>query len=119
MRFEERELNPYSEPVSGAGLKEGSVYFSVNYVDDEMLIPTVEPFVFVGRNLDPDDAGQVYFQDVDSYLKGVRHDSAGNNEQARFWSGSEEEINHIFDYEPALDELMRCALRRRKALAAR
>jgi hypothetical protein len=115
MRFEERELKPYSESVSAAGLKEGSVYFAVNYVDDEMLIPTLEPFVFVGRDLDFGDDRQVYFQDVASYREGIRHDSDGSNDQARFWSGSEKEINQIFEYESAMDELMRCALRRRKA----
>jgi hypothetical protein len=119
MRFEERALKPYAESVSAAELKEGSVYFSVNYVDDEMLIPTVEPFVFVGRNLNSGDAGQVYFQDVTSYREGIRHDSDGSNDQARFWSGFEKETNHIFEYETALEELMRCALRRRKTQPAR
>ena len=118
LRFEERELKPFAEPVPAARLKEGSVYFSVNYMDDEMLIPTLEPLVFVGRDLDSGDAGQVYFQDVNSYRQGIRHDSAANDDRAQFWSGTEKETSHIFEYAPALDELMRCALRRRQAPTA-
>ncbi len=40
----------------------------------------------------------------------IRHDSDGSNDQAQFWSGSEKEINHIFEYQTALDELMRCGV---------
>jgi hypothetical protein len=119
MRFEGRELKPHAEPISAAGLKEGSIYFAVNYLDDEMLIPNLEPLVFVGRNLDPSDTRQVYFQDIDSYGAGIRHDSVGSDVEARFWNGSENEVNHIFEYEQALDELMRCALRRGKAYGRR
>jgi hypothetical protein len=113
MHFEERELKPYAEPVSASALKEGSVYFALNYADEEMLVPNLDPVVFVGRDLDGDDNGQVYFQDVDSFLAGVRYDSVGHHEEARFISGSETQTNHIFEYEKALDELIRCALRRR------
>lgn len=113
MRFEERELPPHAEPITAANLKEGAVYFSVNYIDDKMLIPTVETLVFIGRDLEPGDSGQVYFQDIDSYQRGVRYDLASENDLARFSTGSENEINHLFEYELALEELMRCSLRRR------
>ena len=115
MRFEERELKPYAEPVTASELKKGDVYFAVNYVDDKMLIPTMETLVFVGRNLDPDDVGKIYFQDIDSYLQGIRHDSASADDHIMLSCGSENETKHIFTYENALDELMKCALRRRKA----
>jgi hypothetical protein len=114
MRFEERELKPYAEPISAGELKEGSVYFSVNYVDEAMLIPVVEPVVFIGSNLDADDHGRVYFQDIESYRAGVRHDTASADDQATFLTGSDKRIGHIFEYESALDELLRCALRRRE-----
>jgi hypothetical protein len=118
MRFEERELKPYAEPVSAGDLKEGEVYFAVNYVDDNMLIPTLETLVFVGRNLDPNDVEtdvrKVYFQDVESYLRGIRRNSPSDGDQAMFSCGPESQVSHIFKYEHALDELMRCALRRRK-----
>jgi hypothetical protein len=102
--FDGRELKPYAEPVSSNELQEGAVYFAVNYVDDEMLIPLMETLVFIGRNLEPGDVGTVYFQDVESYREGVRYGSDAENE-----------LGHIFDYEQALDGLMHCSLRRKEA----
>jgi hypothetical protein len=81
-----------------------------------MLIPTLEPVVFVGRNLDPEDKGRVYFQDIYSYRQGVRYDSATNGDEATFYSGSENETGHVFEYERALDQLLVCSLRRRRVL---
>ncbi len=114
-RFEARELKPYAEPVPASNLKEGSVYFFVNYADHAMLLPALEPVVFIGRNLETNDAGVVYFQDIDSHRQGVRHDSKPKNENATFYSGSEHETGHVFEFEPALEELMRCSLRRKRA----
>jgi hypothetical protein len=115
MRFEERELKPYAEPVPAKRLASGSAYFSVTYIDDQMLIPTVEPLIFAGENLSSGDVGRVvYFQDAGSYRKGIRHDSPPKEGEATFFAAPEGQIQHIFEYEGALDELLRCALRRRK-----
>jgi len=77
MRFEARELKPYAEPVTASLLKEGNVYFSVHFADKELIIPTLEAWVFAGRKLDPnDDENHLWFQDVESYREGIRYDSA-------------------------------------------
>jgi hypothetical protein len=76
MQFGSRELKPYAEPVSVQGLTNGVVYFFVNFADEAMLIPSLEPVVFIGKNLDPEDSGVIYFQDMNSYQQGVRYDSA-------------------------------------------
>ena len=115
MYFEGRELKEYAEPVSASDLREGEVYFAINYVDDDMLIPVMETVVFIGRNLEPGDVGQVYFQDVQSYQEGIRYGWDKDDEWAKFKAGSENEVNHIFDYENALNALMRCSLNRRRA----
>ena len=112
MHFEERELKPYAEPVSTDELKEGSVYFSVTFLDDDMLIPTVEPLVFIGRNLEPGDSGQVYFQDFDSYRRGVCYATITEDSYSKLFAGSENELGHLFHYERALEVLMACSLRR-------
>jgi hypothetical protein len=80
-----------------------------------MLVPIMETWVFAGRNLDPEDADddRLYFQDVESYRQGIRHGSA-SAENATFQLPSEKSINHIFDYERALEQLMKCSLRRRR-----
>ena len=113
MRFEERELKPYAEPVVESQLKEGEIYFSVIFLDDEMLIPVMEPRVFVGRKQESGDDGKLYFQDIESYRRGVRFDSLEGDEEATFQTGAG---RFMFEYEHALDVLMACSLRRRKAL---
>jgi hypothetical protein len=113
MQFEERKLKPYAEPISETDLEEGEVYFSVTFIDDEMLIPALEPLVFVGMDLEAGDSGQVYFQDIDSYRRGVRYSEPTSNAEAKFLIGSKSELGHLFQYERALDVLLACSLRRR------
>ena len=113
MRFEARELKSYAEPVASSDLTVGAIYFSVQFVDGEMLIPQVEPLVFIGRDLEAGDQATLYFQDAGSYRQGIRFDSS-ENDDAAFYAQGEHEINHIFEYEQALDLLLTCSMRRKK-----
>ncbi|HLX85020.1 MAG TPA: hypothetical protein VKR59_14060 [Terriglobales bacterium] len=118
MRFEERELENFATFVLARDLKEGAVYFATQYVDDKMLLPIMRPVVFIGKNLEPGDTDRVYFQDVGSYRRGFRRDSPDPDTDAFFESFPETttgDVSAIYEYEDVLDELMRCALRRRKA----
>ena len=117
-RFEERELNPESEPVRIGDLAEGAVYFFVEYVDDERLIPVLDTVVFIGRNLEAGDAGKVYFQDALSYDEGVGYGEPDNPDWAAFYIESENELRNLFEFEQAIEELMRCSVRRKTAVAA-
>jgi len=114
MRFEARELKSYAEPVSASTLKPGEIYFSLQFQDEDLLVPVLEPLVFLGRNLSGDDVDRLYFQTVESHRQGIRFHSAREDDFAAFLSGTAENIKHIFEYERALDVLMKCALRRRK-----
>jgi hypothetical protein len=109
MRFDARELKPYAEPVSVTELKEGSVYFLVNFLDDSMHLPSMETLVFIGRNQE----GRFQFQDLESYRQGVRPASATSDDEVNLFECSEAQLKCIFQYEQALEELMRCSLRRR------
>jgi len=113
MRFEARELKPYSEPVRVEELQEGRVYFAVNFLDTAMLIPTMEPVVFIGRNLEPGDVERFYFQDADSYRQGIRYATGVAEDDATFYFGAAP--GHIFEYEHGLDCLLACSLRRARA----
>ena len=116
MRFEERELTSHSEPVAVEKLREGSVYFSLNFLDKELLLPTMEPVVFVGKNLEPHDQDRYYFQDAESHRAGIRYSTAVPEEdEATFYAGATP--IHIFEYERALDCLLACGLRRRQDAA--
>lgn len=112
----ERKLKPYAEPISADELVEGRTYFLVNFIDKDGLIPTVETMVYVGKNLETTDTNQVYFQDVESYGRGIRYGSTEDGECASFQTGSADELGHVFDYEHALDVLLACSVRRKKKL---
>lgn len=114
MNSENRELPTPAGPITASELKKGSVYFAVNYVDDNLLIPVMETLVFIGRDLKPGDSGLVYFQDIGSYLRGIRYGAVPEEGFAEFFAGSENEVNHIFEYEHALEKLIRCAIRRKE-----
>jgi hypothetical protein len=101
------------ESISSHELKIGEVYFSVQFVDDDLLIPILEPLVFIGRELMLDDAGIVYFQDAESYRDGVRFESSSSDDIS-FVAQNENEVKHIFNYDDALEVLEACARRRKK-----
>jgi hypothetical protein len=113
MRFEGRDLRPYIETVSRDGLVEGHLYFSVSYVDADLLMPILLSLVFIGRNLEPGDDDEHYFQDLDSYAAGVRYGKTSEDAPATIHHG--DIINSVQLYDQALDELLKCSLRRKGA----
>ncbi len=116
--FEARELKPYIEPVFGNGLREGEVYFCLMYCDEDLLIPEMRPVVFIGHNLNSEDLNQAYFQDAASYRAGVRRNAERDTDDAVFECfsvGKDGQTGVIFEYERALEELMRCSLKRKRA----
>ena len=110
LRFEARELKPYGEYVEASNLVEGETYFAVHFLGDQMLVPELDPLVFIGRNLEPGDSGRLYFQDAASYISGIRY---GGADKAEFHV-VEENAPFVFEFERALDELLRCSLRRQR-----
>jgi hypothetical protein len=111
MYFNGRELKEYAEPVKAKDLKIGSVYFALNFVERELITPIIRTWVFIGRNLE-NEQGLLYFQDIWSYEEGIRYDSASQEVKDKFMYSYEDQTNHIFEFERALDQLMACSLRR-------
>ena len=70
MRFESRDIESYAEPVLANELRAGEVYFAVNFGDQQLLIPFVEPKVFIGRNLDEGDTDLLFFQSFRDLRRG-------------------------------------------------
>ena len=116
LRFDGRDLEPYEEYVSASALVVGETYFAVHFVDDQMLVPELRPLVFIGRDREVGDSGQLYFQDADSYMAGVRYDSISDDATAEFHT-----VHHdtpfVSEYEQALESLLRCSLRRQASRA--
>jgi hypothetical protein len=52
----------YAVPISARDLRKGEVYFTVQFADEKLLVPIVEPLNFVGRNLEKGDSNALYFQ---------------------------------------------------------
>jgi hypothetical protein len=75
------------------------------------------PVVFVGRNLEAGEIGQVYFQDIDSYRDGVRigvPDIEEKNDDLRgYLHKFAEDAPAVFSFDSAIDDLLRCYLRRK------
>ena len=82
--------------------------FAVHFLDDDMLVPELRPLVFIGWNLEADDASRLYFQDADSYLNGVRH---GDGKEADIHC-VEDKTPFVFEFDRALDVLLRCSIKR-------
>ena len=124
LHFEARDVPPYGEPVQGPDLVEGHVYFFLHYADDELLCPSLQPVVFLGRNLRSGDTARVYFQDLFSFRNGDRYDPALDEDveeslgsslthtTCAVFCGSEQETGHVFMFEKALNLLLACSIRR-------
>lgn len=115
LRFEARILQPTAEYIKPGQLREGDTYFTVGYADPDLLLPTLMPVVFIGRDVEQPGSGLLYFQDMDSYRDGVRLDdsNAEDGEELRgFLYRFASDTPAVMDYENAVDELLRCYIRR-------
>ena len=111
--FPATQLKPYAEPVGPSAMKVGRVYFSVEFLDHDLLVPVLQPLIFLGFNLNGRNPSLRFFQNFDSFRSGVRY--PGTNEDVHdFEVCGPEQGKHIFEYERALEGLMKCALNRRQ-----
>ena len=67
----------------------------------------VKALVFIGRNLQPGESGNLYFQDAESYMAGMRYESATGDGNAEFHTVAEG-TPFVFEFERALDRLLYC-----------
>lgn len=114
MQVEWKDIGRAIKHVSVTDLIVGHVYFVVRYHGSELLVPELAPVVFIGKDLAQGDQGFLYFQDFASYSGGERFGD-GNPESVvvceRF---SEAQGASVCSYESAVDELLRCLLRRKE-----
>jgi hypothetical protein len=113
MLFEAREIKTHALPVKHSDLQVGRVYFALQYVDDRLYFPILEPLVFVGLNLQEGDVDQAYFQHYSAYSSGIQFGS--KDDEMSFEIYGPGEGNHILEYENVLDLLTGTSLRRTRA----
>lgn len=111
--FPATELPPYAEPVSPQEMQEGRVYFALQFLDRDLLVPHLYPLIFLGTDLDGESENLRVFQHFNSYIARARYDTHSEQDSECFQYYGQEEGKHIFDFENALKVLMRCALTRR------
>jgi hypothetical protein len=111
LHFEGREVPPYGEYAAPQTLVVGNTYFAVHYLDKRLEIPEMRAFVFIGRNLQEGDSAVLYFQDAESYVSGVRYESATGDGDAEFHT-VDEDTPFVYEFARALDRLLYCSLTR-------
>lgn len=116
LRTVARDLPDAAEPISVDDLAIGEIYFAVRFADEQLLVPIVEPIVYIGKDLEPGDEGLHYFQDAETRLAGVDYESAIRNDGASLYPFRASELNYIFTFRKAIDRLLVCAVRRDESL---
>ena len=120
MYIEGREIPPFAEPAFEDDLELHEVYFSVHFVDTDMLVPEIMTMVYVGKDIEKIGDKKHYFQDISSHRQGVRFD---NVEIAKppcspVFVVSEcknGKVNNIYSFSTMLNELLKCSLRQDQA----
>lgn len=114
-KFDQREIPTYPQPIPSDQLIEGETYFHVLYVDRDMKIPMISSLVYIGKNFGDDEVSTLYFQDPRSYRAGVRiTDENLDPDSVQLESFPEASFHGVFDFDHALEELMKCSLRRKE-----
>ena len=123
MRFEARDLAEFDSPMAATSLVVGATYFIANFVDENLLIPCLQPIVCIGKGLPPEGLPparlrpakkrKYLFQDAPSYLSGLRisDDLSGDIKLHVFVKSG---LRNIHEFDAALDLLLRCSVRRSK-----
>ena len=50
-------------------LEEGKAYFDIGYNDDNLIVPIIDTYIYVGKNLIEGDKNNYYFQTPSCYFK--------------------------------------------------
>jgi hypothetical protein len=105
----------YSEPIDLSELKQGNLYFMLNYFDEEVLIPELQTLVFLGREVTGEKNSLLYFQDIESYTtRGPYPNSA--DRPGDFFDCTDDQLGCIFRLDKAVLELQHCMRRREKMM---
>jgi hypothetical protein len=108
MRFENKDYNPYQDPVPIQLLKEGELYYIVGLDGD---FPIVTSIYYIGRKSTSDntsDCGEfLYFQDSESYFAGFRfgESEATSTTFPKCYRYQLEKFNGVYDLRSTIEIL--------------
>lgn len=104
---------PVVETVDPSDLVLGEVYYAVQFLDDDLTIPIVEPLVFIGWNRFGDETVKVaYFQNAETHRQGVRFETTTAENPADFLGAEEDGLSYIYDFEGLVQSISATAHRR-------
>ncbi len=110
----EEKLTLQAEPVNASRLTRGEVYFKVDYLDSDKLVPVMKSLVFLGRDVTGARDNSLCFQDLESFLAlGNRDDD--DEDWGSLYRCDDDQLRNIFVLDKAIDEFLRCTLRRKSA----
>lgn len=104
----------HAEPVDPDQLRVGETYFSVTFIDEQMLVPQMRPLVYIGKGVPPARRHQFVFQDAPSYNAGIDPKSPPEDWNVEFHAYTKSSVSSVYAFDAALNVLDRCARRRRK-----
>lgn len=89
-------------------LIQGSCYFLVWYYDDDLRIPDIETYIFIGKNVlpsDKEDDERWYFQNPESYLKKGSFIKTNDGSDCGVFRTDQETLETIYDLEGLIGTL--------------
>lgn len=113
MFFPERQLKPYAKSVEPSKLQIGDVYYTVGFVDDQMLVPVMNSLVYIGKETEM--GVKFIFQDASSYFSGVDFKDNACVEKCDLFECSSDGLAGVYSFDEALNALLRCSLRHDRA----
>ena len=90
----------------------GHLYFMVSYSDESLKIPSVDPLVFIGKNIEDDKEDKWYFQDAESFASLGAYPNLSNKKgdkgNVNIFSFRDIDLCHVKDPQGLADELNDC-----------
>ncbi|HEX8611482.1 MAG TPA: hypothetical protein VF800_09365 [Telluria sp.] len=105
----------YAEPIGASELKQGNLYFMLNYFDEDLLIPELQTLVFLGRDVTGGGDSLLYFQDIQSYTTRGPYPNSTDG-PGDIFNCTDDQLGCIFRLDKAVSALQNCVRRREKMM---
>lgn len=106
-----------TNPIQAIELVVGEIYFTVHYVDNDMLLPVMETLVYLGSSITNEFKDRLVFQDLDSYTDlGIypNNEEPHPTEKLNIYSWATNSFKGIYNLDDVVIILKACSERRKK-----
>ena len=102
------------KPVLAEDLRKGTIYLSLCYLDEQLLVPVMETLVFLGSDIFGERDGLFYFQRAESYFEHGEFVPIMIEHNERLVAAAPDGLSNIFAVPDGSDALALCAERWRQ-----